>query len=127
MASNQVVENTTKLQQIASDPNNSVFVSASAGSGKTKVLTDRVLRLLLIGTKPAKILCLTFTKIAATEMKSRIYRELSDWVVLDEGSLKNRLFKLSGKLSDTSQIKFARKLFAIVIDDEEGLRISTIH
>ncbi|MAJ93704.1 MAG: hypothetical protein CBC23_001950, partial [Rhodospirillaceae bacterium TMED63] len=68
-----------KAQTIAATPDASVWVSASAGSGKTKVLADRVLRLLLKGSLAGKILCLTFTRAAAAEMQNRIRRLLGDW------------------------------------------------
>ena len=74
----------TEAQHRASDPAASVWVGASAGTGKTKVLTDRVLRLLLGGTAPERILCLTFTRAAAAEMALRITRELARWTVADD-------------------------------------------
>ena len=77
-----------KLQQNASDPNVSVWVSASAGSGKTKVLTDRVLRLLLSGALPNRILCLTFTKAAAAEMSTRIAERLASWSLATDDELR---------------------------------------
>ena len=73
----------TERQIAASDPSASVWVSASAGTGKTRVLTDRVLRLLLSGSAPDQILCLTFTRAAAAEMANRLHGDLSNWVVLD--------------------------------------------
>lgn len=118
---------TTNLQNSASNPNNSVFVSASAGSGKTKVLTDRVLRLLLAGVLPSKILCLTFTKVAASEMQKRIFSELENWVIFDDEKLKNHLEKFTDKEPSTLELKIARKLFATLLDDNSGLQISTIH
>jgi ATP-dependent helicase/nuclease subunit A len=121
------LENTIHLQKSASNPYNSVFVSASAGSGKTRVLTNRVLRLLLIGATPSKILCLTFTKVAATEMKKRIFDELENWVILPEDELQNRLLDLTKETPSSHQIKEARKLFTTLLDDNYGLQISTIH
>ncbi len=115
------------LQNSASNPSNSVFVSASAGSGKTKVLTDRTLRLLLLGVSPSKILCLTFTKVAAIEMQKRIFSELESWVMMDDEALKNHLEKLNSKPPSNFEIKAARKLFATLLDDNSGLQISTIH
>jgi len=122
-----VLHKTTNLQNSASNPDNSVFVSASAGSGKTKVLTDRVLRLLLAGVLPSKILCLTFTKVAASEMQKRIFSELENWVIFDDEKLKNHLKKFTDKEPSTLEIKIARKLFATLLDDNSGLQISTIH
>ncbi len=118
---------TTNLQNSASNPINSVFVSASAGSGKTKVLTDRVLRLLLAEVSPSKILCLTFTKVAAAEMQKRIFSELENWVIWDDEKLKNYLKEFTSKEPSQLEIKTARKLFATLLDDNSGLQISTIH
>ena len=76
-----------KQQRQASAPHRSVWVEASAGTGKTKVLSDRVLRLLLKGVQPAKILCLTYTKAAAVEMSDRIAKRLSEWAVISDEEL----------------------------------------
>ncbi len=121
------LKQTIKLQQIASNPENCVFVSASAGSGKTKILTDRVLRLLLLGTNPHKILCLTFTKIAAFEMQNRIYKELSNWSILTEEDLKQRIFDLTGVKFSKNKINESKTLFNVILDDFEGIKINTIH
>ncbi|MES2676695.1 MAG: double-strand break repair helicase AddA [Pseudomonadota bacterium] len=118
---------TTNLQNSASNPANSVFVSASAGSGKTKVLTDRVLRLLLSGVAPAKILCLTFTKVAAAQMQKRIFAELENWVLWSEEKLQEHLAKFTSKKPSQFEIQTARQLFATLLDDNSGLQISTIH
>ncbi len=118
---------TIKLQQQASNPKNSVFVAASAGSGKTKILTDRVLRLLLNDIRPNQILCLTFTKVAAFEMKNRIYKELSEWSIMAESQLQDRIFNLTAQNCSKSLLKKARSLFVRVLDDSEGLKINTIH
>src|SRR5688572_23021874 len=84
-----------RAQLTASDPGYSVWVAANAGTGKTKVLTDRVLRLLLAGTAPSRILCITYTKAAAAEMENRIHRTLSDWVALDDAALAGALHRLN--------------------------------
>lgn len=89
---------TVKLQQKASNPLYSAWVFASAGSGKTKVLTDRVLRLLLDDVKPHKILCLTFTKTAAAEMQQRINARLAQLVILSDEKLLENLSELTGVL-----------------------------
>lgn len=123
----QKLEQTTKLQQNASNPQNCVFVCASAGSGKTKILTDRVLRLLLNGISPNKILCLTFTKVAAFEMQHRIHKELSNWSILKEEELQQKIFNLTGINYAKTQILQARTLFNIILDDFEGIKINTIH
>jgi len=87
-------------QQQASDPAVSAWVAASAGTGKTKVLTDRVLRLMLAGTEPEKILCITFTKAAAAEMAIRINGTLGGWAVMEDGELGQALFDLTGERPD---------------------------
>ncbi len=118
---------TLKLQQIASDPQNSVWVFASAGSGKTKILTDRVLRLLLADVAPNKILCLTFTNVAASEMQSRIHSELAEWVLCDDEKLKTKLEQLSGRIPSLSELKKARNLFVKILDEEAKIKVQTIH
>ncbi|MBO4294781.1 MAG: UvrD-helicase domain-containing protein, partial [Alphaproteobacteria bacterium] len=84
----------SRQQEQASNPKYSVFVEASAGTGKTKVLSDRVLRLLLEGVEPGKILCLTYTKAAAVEMKTRINDRLAKWAVMCDEDLCKDLEKL---------------------------------
>lgn len=121
------------LQRQAASPVDSIWVGASAGSGKTKVLTDRVLRLLLPrgehepGTKPHKILCLTFTKAGANEMALRLSRRLSVWAVEPEERLIEELQSLLGKAPAPYEIAAARRLFTQVIDAPGGLHILTIH
>ncbi len=116
-----------KQQRQASDPDFSVWVEASAGTGKTKVLTDRVLRLLLRGVNPAKILCLTYTKAAAVEMAERIAKKLSFWTICDELVLLEELEKLFGYPPTEEQTSFARRLFAKTLELLKGMRIQTIH
>lgn len=112
----------------ASDPEVSVWVEASAGTGKTKVLSDRVLRLLLNGVLPARILCLTYTKAAAVEMNTRIAKRLSQWTVVDDDKLKRELQQLLGKTEIPAEIMAqARRLFAILLDAPGGMKIQTIH
>src|SRR5210317_560569 len=84
----------TKRQVQAAQPNMSTWLSANAGSGKTKVLTDRVARLLLDGVQPQNILCLTYTKAAASEMQNRLFERLGAWSMLDDGQLQNALTDL---------------------------------
>ncbi|MBN9562979.1 MAG: double-strand break repair helicase AddA [Alphaproteobacteria bacterium] len=110
----------------ASDPAVSAFVAASAGSGKTKLLTDRLLRLMLSGADPARIQCLTFTKAAAAEMAIRLHRVLGRWVTLDDAALDGELSRL-GAASDAEARSKARALFAEVLDLPGGMRIGTIH
>jgi ATP-dependent helicase/nuclease subunit A len=114
-------------QRRASDPTASVWVGASAGSGKTKVLTDRVLRLMLSGTPPARILCLTFTKAAAAEMAIRINRTLGLWATLPDEALEDRLADLCGERPSMEARLNARRLFAQVVDCPGGMKIQTIH
>ena len=114
-------------QRQAADPEASVWVAANAGAGKTRVLVDRVLRLLLAGTRPEAVLCLTFTKAAAAEMANRLYRELGAWAIADDGGLSQRLRALSGREPEASSLPAARQLFARLLDVPGGLRIQTIH
>jgi ATP-dependent helicase/nuclease subunit A len=114
-------------QRGAADPGASVWVAASAGTGKTKVLTDRVLNLMLTGTPPQRILCLTFTKAAAAEMNDRIARELGNWAAASEKAIEKDLFDLLGRAPDARQRTRARQLFARVLDTPGGMNIQTLH
>ena len=114
-------------QRMAADPGQSVWVSANAGTGKTRVLVDRISRLLLAGTKPHKILCLTFTKAAAAEMANRLSERLSTWAAMSEKDLGKELLKLLGKPVEADDLPPARRLFAEVLDTPGGLKIRTIH
>ncbi len=114
-------------QRRASARDTSVWVAASAGTGKTKVLTDRVLSLLLAGGNPTRILCLTFTKAAAAEMAIRVNDRLSDWATVNGSKLRAELRKLTGEDPDPDTVDRARRLFARVLDAPGGLRIDTIH
>ncbi len=111
-------------QARASDPGHSVWVAANAGSGKTKVLTDRVARLLLSGVDPASVLCLTYTKAAAAEMQNRLFGRLGGWAMLPEDRLRAQLEALGARGAGTDR---ARRLFAQAIEVPGGLRIQTIH
>ena len=130
-----VAEHPGLKQAQASDPGRSVWVAASAGTGKTKVLIDRVLRLMLprlgmpreSATPPGKILCLTFTKTAAAEMSNRIYERLSGWSVRNDEELKGELRELIGAEPAAEIQEEARRLFARVLDTPGGLKIMTIH
>ncbi|MDP3315385.1 MAG: UvrD-helicase domain-containing protein, partial [Devosia sp.] len=114
-------------QRQASDPALSVWVRANAGSGKTYVLTARVLRLLLSGVKPEEILCLTYTKAAAAEMRSRVGERLGRWALSTEAELVDDLTKLGGAPPTTGMLLRARSLFAHALETPGGLRIQTIH
>ena len=113
-------------QASASDPGVHAALSASAGTGKTQVLSARVLRLLLSGVRPEHILCLTFTKAGAAEMANRINTRLAAWVRLPDTHLKKELFAL-GEPNSPPMLQRARRLFAKVLDAPGGLRIQTIH
>jgi len=116
-------------QRRAADPRAQVWLSASAGTGKTQVLVARVLRLLLRpNADPAAILCLTFTKAGAAEMATRLSERLAFWVRLPEAELKKELFALGEDPNDAALRARARALFARVLDARGGgLRIQTIH
>ena len=118
----------SKEQLLAARPEASVWVGASAGSGKTSVLSDRVLRLLLLdGAKPERLLCLTFTKAAAAEMKTRVMDELARWAAASDTEIDDRLAKLLGEPATGDQRIRARRLFARALDAPGGLKIQTIH
>lgn len=114
-------------QRLAADPATSVWVSANAGSGKTKVLVDRVMRILLAGTAPDRILALTYTRSAAAEMANRLGTTLGLWATTDHGNLAQLLADLLGRPASTSETKRARQLFARALDSPGGLKIRTIH
>jgi len=118
----------TQRQIAAAQPDQSTWLSANAGSGKTKVLTDRVARLLLDGVNPQHILCLTYTKAAASEMQNRLFKRLGEWAMLDDALLIQQLHQL-GEDSDfgDGRLRDARRLFASAIEAPGGLKIQTIH
>jgi len=122
-----ILQRAEEAQRLAADPTASVWVGASAGTGKTKVLTDRVLNLLLTGLKPERILCLTFTKAAAAEMANRIAKELSNWSTQTDQNLAQTLTKLTGTAPSAQQMIQARRLFTKVLDTPGGMHIQTIH
>jgi ATP-dependent helicase/nuclease subunit A len=114
-------------QARASDPATSAFVSANAGSGKTHVLVQRVIRLMLAGVPPEKILCLTFTKAAAANMAERVFTTLGHWVTLDDDVL-DAAIRDAGITHPTVQLrKSARELFASALETPGGLKVQTIH
>jgi len=117
-------------QRRAADPARSAFVTANAGSGKTKTLIDRVARLLLAGAKPETILCVTYTKAAAAEMQRRLFARLGDWSVADDGELRQELSGLlggDGARLGRGELSKARALFAQALETPGGLKIQTIH
>jgi ATP-dependent helicase/nuclease subunit A len=118
---------TATNQARASDPAHSAWVSANAGSGKTHVLANRVVRLLLRGTDPAKILCLTYTRAAAANMANRVFSMLSDWTALPDVALAEKIAELDGQPPDAGTMRRARRLFAEALETPGGLKIQTIH
>ncbi|NRB11093.1 MAG: UvrD-helicase domain-containing protein [Rickettsiaceae bacterium] len=116
-----------QLQIRASNPKSSIWVSASAGTGKTKILTDRVLRLLLTGTSFSKILCLTFTNAAANEMQERIADKLSSWSTMSQEDLAGNLNNIFGRPAKDSEIVKAKKLYNNFLQSEDKVNIHTIH
>ncbi|WP_341903998.1 double-strand break repair helicase AddA [Sandarakinorhabdus limnophila] len=113
-------------QADAADPQVHAWVAASAGTGKTQVLSARVLRLLLTGARPDAILCLTFTKLAAAEMQNRVMARLAWWVGCTNAELAHDL-KAIGAATDADTLTTARGLFATVLEAPAGLAIQTIH
>ena len=127
MSFNGLLESGVARQKAAADPEKSVWVSASAGSGKTRVLVERSLRLMLAGTRPEKILCITFTKAAAAEMANRLNGMLGGWSIMNDTALAASLRNLMGRTATDTEVMRARRLFASVLDAPGGLRIQTIH
>lgn len=118
---------TLTKQHRASDPATSVWVSANAGSGKTHVLTQRVVRLLLEGIAPSRILCLTFTKAAAANMSARVFDTLARWTRLGDGELRAAIIATGAQTPARADLSEARKLFARTVETPGGLKIQTIH
>ncbi|MEQ1490552.1 MAG: double-strand break repair helicase AddA [Terricaulis sp.] len=118
------VAEATQAQGQAAHPHVSVFVTANAGSGKTKVLVDRIARLLLEGSKPSAFLCITYTKAAAAEMQRRLFERLGSWCVADDAKLAEELKDLGAAGADLAR---ARALFAQALETPGGLKIQTIH
>ena len=85
---------TTNLQQKASNPSSSCWVNASAGSGKTKVLIDRIIRLLIHCANPDRILCLTFSRAAASEMQQRLLQKIKLFAEISESTITDELLSL---------------------------------
>jgi ATP-dependent helicase/nuclease subunit A len=114
-------------QARASNPAASSFVSANAGSGKTHVLVQRVIRLLLDGVPPEKILCITFTKAAAANMAERVFTTLGHWVTLDDAALDDAIRGVGIAHPDRKLREEARRLFASALETPGGLKVQTIH
>ena len=127
MASYDIPQETLGRQHSASNPDQSVWVSANAGSGKTHVLASRVIRLLLQGVAPSKLLCLTFTKAAAANMASGVFDKLAKWTQLADGDLSAEIIKVGAPEPASGDLRAARKLFARTLETPGGLKIQTIH
>ncbi len=126
-APRQIPDAVRATQARASDPAASAFVSANAGSGKTHVLVQRVIRLLLAGVPPEKILCVTFTKAAAANMAERVFSTLGHWVTLDDKALDAAIAEVGIAHPNATLRKTARKLFACALETPGGLKVQTIH
>jgi ATP-dependent helicase/nuclease subunit A len=111
----------------AADPVVNIFVEANAGSGKTRVLVDRVTRILLSGCAPEHVLCVTYTKAAAAEMQERLFARLGKWSVMADESLEAELTKLGLTDQGGDELATARRLFARALETPGGLKIQTIH
>ncbi|MBU3919462.1 double-strand break repair helicase AddA [Hyphomonas sp.] len=135
-AHQDALKQASHAQAIAANPGASAFATANAGSGKTKVLIDRVARLLLRrpdgrpGAAPDSILCITYTRAAASEMLTRLFNTLGKWAVMEDEPLRAQLAELEGRGAESynqEQLKAARALFARALETPGGLRIETIH
>jgi ATP-dependent helicase/nuclease subunit A len=126
-----IPEAVRRRQADASDPSCSVFVAANAGSGKTHVLAQRVIRLMLDGAPggvdPSRILCITFTKAAAANMAARVFDRLRSWIALDDAALDAALAEIGVHAVDAGKRARARALFAAALETPGGLKVQTIH
>jgi ATP-dependent helicase/nuclease subunit A len=128
VAATRIIPDAVRATQArASDPAASAFVSANAGSGKTHVLVQRVIRLLLSGVPPEKILCITFTKAAAANMAERVFSTLGHWITLDDKALDEAIRDAGIARVDTIIRMRARELFACALETPGGLKVQTIH
>src|SRR5499427_9232925 len=130
-AARLIPDSVRSRQAEASDPSAAVFVAANAGSGKTHVLAQRVIRLMLDGgpegVDPSKILCITFTKAAAANMAARVYDRLKGWIALDDGALDQAMREIGVTDIDAAKRQRARRLFAAALETPGGLKVQTIH
>src|SRR5712671_4702931 len=122
-----IPEDLRRTQVEASDPAVSAWVTANAGSGKTHVLAQRVIRLLLEGVDPARVLCITFTKAAAANMANRVFDELRRWTALDDPQLTAAIRRMCDIDPDPALRARARRLFALALETPGGLKVQTIH
>src|SRR5579862_9764629 len=115
-----------RMQGEVSDPGVSAWVAANAGSGKTHVLAQRVINLLLENVQPEKILCITFTKAAAATMAKRVFDTLAAWTTFDDETLDRVIGEQSGKTPDAERRALARRLFARALETPGGLKVQTV-
>jgi ATP-dependent helicase/nuclease subunit A len=131
VSARSIPEAVRRRQAEASDPSCSVFVAANAGSGKTHVLAQRVIRLMLDGAPggvdPSRILCITFTKAAAANMAARVFDRLRSWIALDDAALDAALADIGVRGVDAGKRARARALFAAALETPGGLKVQTIH
>ncbi len=117
----------TSEQKQAAHPGVSVWASANAGSGKTHVLVDRLVRLLLAGAEPSTILCITFTKAAAAEMSNRLFARLGNWAIKSDAELQADLTLLGVEVKGDASLRRARQLFTLALESPGGMKVQTIH
>ena len=128
MSAPRVIPDVVRDRQVeASDPAASVWVAANAGAGKTHVLAQRVIRLLLQDFDPAKILCITFTKAAAANMANRVFDDLRKWTALDDAQLDEAIRRICNEKPSAALRARSRRLFALALETPGGLKVQTIH
>ncbi|MGB6505984.1 MAG: UvrD-helicase domain-containing protein, partial [Xanthobacteraceae bacterium] len=122
-----IPEAVRRAQRAAANPKASSWLAANAGSGKTHVLAQRVINLLLEGFEPEKILCITFTKAAAANMAKRVFDTLAAWTTYDDAKLDNVIHEQLGEAPDGARRALARRLFARALETPGGLKVQTVH
>jgi ATP-dependent helicase/nuclease subunit A len=122
-----IPEAVRRQQRAAANPKTSSWLAANAGSGKTHVLAQRVINLLLEGVEPEKILCITFTKAAAANMAKRVFDTLAAWTTYDDATLDKVIHEQLGEVPDAARRALARRLFARALETPGGLKVQTIH
>src|SRR5580692_3937419 len=126
-APDAIPEDVRRGQRAAADPKVSSWLAANAGSGKTHVLAQRVINLMLEDVEPEKILCITFTKAAAANMAKRVFDTLAAWTTLDDAALDNVIRDQTGMTPGAARRGLARRLFARALETPGGLKVQTIH
>lgn len=111
----------------ATDPQASAWVGANAGAGKTYILVSRLVRLMLDGVAPEKLLCLTYTRSAAAEMQERLFDLLGSWALMEDEKLRRAIAARLGDDIALDDLAKARVLFARALETPGGLRVQTIH